>query len=216
MTDRSHQILNSLNDLADWGTVRDVLIQELTDQGLDDEADVIRSEFTPDHALYPDLLADLVLKANNLHPITQNIVKSQGSVRDIITAINAPLIDELGGLGNFDDASDWTLLSGWSVTGGVLSVNVAAGSNTLAGTNKITIDTSARYRFEFDIVSYTSGSVNPDFIGPNNVNGPAFSGVGTHSAILTPGSIINFIGFEVVESNGFVGDIDNFRLYKLG
>ena len=217
MTDRSHTAENLLTSLAEWGTIRDVLVQELVDQGMNDAADVIRSEFTPDHANYPDLLANLIIKATDLHPITQSVLRSQNNVLDIITRLNEPVIDQLEGVGSFDDSSDWTLLSGWTVTGGQAEANVPLLTNSLCGTRRGDIVGGARYLVKFDVTSYTSGSINAVFSGISHASvAPAVTSTGSYEFVLSPPVTVRFTGFQVANAGGFVGIIDNLTVHRLG
>ena len=214
MTDRSHTIENTFTDLTDWGTMRDLVAAAVLLEGFSDPNNVILSEFTPDHAIYPDLLADLIFKATNCHPEVYAVLKSQNSVKDLMLAANR-MRDLTNGTGNFSSASGWTAQAGWTISGGVASANIADGVFNNV-TFDATVNPSKRYLFEFDITAYTSGGVNPRIRGFENIDGPRFTSAGHHRAVVPAHSNSNVtVGLGVVSAGGFVGTVDNLVIREL-
>ena len=114
--------------------------------------------------------------------------------------------DELVVNGGFDTDSNWTGGSNWSIAAGVA---VSDGGSGLFQQTETTLDTSKVYLFQFDITSYTSGSVKLySGSGSDPVN--YVSSVGTHSVVFTPLSTT-----PSLYSNSFNGSIDNVSIKEI-
>lgn len=214
MADRRDLIENVFTDLAEWGAIRDAVVTAVELEGFSDPNNVILSEFTPDHAIYPDLLADLLFKATNCHESIYALLKSQNSVHDVMVAANQ-VRDRLDGAGSFDSATGWSPGSGWSISGGVLSINVASATQNHTTFNQ-TFEGSTRYLFEFDITAYTRGEINPQTRGTVVVNGPQFMSTGHKQAVITsPANESHTLALAITGAGGFVGTVDNLVIRRL-
>ena len=214
MVDRSDVIENTFTELTDWGTMRELVAFGVQLEGFSDPNNVIFSEFTPDHAIYPDLLADLIFKATECHPEIHSLLRSQNSVHDVMVAANR-VRDRFNGSGQFNSSTGWALEGTWAISGGVASAAVPNGSfHDIA--SQTTMDNSSRYLFEFDITAYTSGGINPHIKGAETINGPRFTSTGHHRAIVpAPASGTVIVGLGVAAAGGFTGSVDNFVVRKL-
>ena len=123
-------------------------------------------------------------------------------------ATNPPLGPELVVNGDFSSSANWTLGTGASISGGVLSYSGGTSGNTA---QSITNQSGQTYLVTFTIVSRSAGSVRVRFQG--NAEGALQTAPGTYSlytrSLATNSDII-------VETNGaFVGTIDNVSVKEL-
>ena len=117
----------------------------------------------------------------------------------------ATLGSELVTNGTFDTSSDWTLGTGWTITGGEATAATAPGSNL---DQSLTTTAGKYYVVEYSITSYTSGDIRFRFTGVANINGVLRSSVGTFSEVVFASSVNNVLRFTDA-GGGFTGSIDN-------
>ena len=215
MPDRSAIIRNRVTDLTDWGTFRDVLVDEITQARFPGAQQIIRSEFTPDHFHNADMLADLIQKATNCHDGIHSALRSSNSDLDVLLTVNKSR-DLLEGEGSFNSTQDWFVQTGWSVAGGAAEANIA----TVDPSRQIYAEVSNlsvgnQYLFEFEIAAYTSGAIRPIIRGTSSGIGGNHDALGTYQEIVLPNSGPAEVGFVTNAGEGFVGAIHDFVVREI-
>ena len=111
---------------------------------------------------------------------------------------------------DFSSSTGWTLATGVSITGGVMSANT---SGTVTSYKSFSAIGAQQVRITFTISNYVSGSVRYFNFGAVTI-GTNRSSNGTHTEILTlqEGGNSNH-GFQM--SSTFVGDIDDFEIVQI-
>lgn len=111
----------------------------------------------------------------------------------------------------FSNIGYWTVGVGWSVAGGKA---VGAGATSYVyrpGAGAIIPNRT--YRYSFDIVTRTAGSVRA-YVGATPTFGTAQSAVGTYTGIITTGPT-GAGEFGLNSTDGFTGTVDNFSLKEI-
>ena len=103
--------------------------------------------------------------------------------------------------GNFDNNSDWSLGSGWSISGGN-AVGVTASGNLQ---QNIGVIASKQYKLTFNVTAYTSGSLSVD-LGGSSAQTTSGVGLKTFNFTTTSTGNLRFYG------GSFSGSIDNVGL----
>lgn len=106
--------------------------------------------------------------------------------------------------GDFSTTSDWTLGTGWSITGGVASFTSAAVAASI--TQPVTLTAGKVYAITFT-ATRSAGTLTPRFTGGTNVSGTAITSSGTFTQYLisqTGNTTLDFLA-----SISFAGTIDN-------
>lgn len=81
---------------------------------------------------------------------------------------------ELLGNGSFDDASVWTLGTGWAILSGLAVRSPAASSSTIF--QAVPFIAGRTYRVAYTVTGYSAGNITPQFLGGSSVVGaPVFS-----------------------------------------
>ena len=108
--------------------------------------------------------------------------------------------------GGFDTDSDWTKLTGWTISGGVA---VCDGTNS-ADLRQFPILTPGNtYRMKFEITALVAGAVRPRIGGQN---GTDRNSVGTYTENIVAGTTVNRIDLRSVN---FSGSIDNVSVKEI-
>lgn len=215
MPDRSDIIRNRVTDLTDWGTFRDVLIDEITQARFPGAADIIRSEFTPDHFHNADMLADLIQKATNCHENIHTALRSSNSDLDVLLTVNNSR-DLLEGDGSFNSTQDWFVQTGWTVAGGAAEANIdntEPSRQLYAEVSNISVGN--QYLFEFEIAAYTAGLIRPFIRGTSSGVGGNHTAVGTYQEIVLPNAGPDAFGFFTNANTGFIGAIHDFVVREI-
>lgn len=114
--------------------------------------------------------------------------------------------------GGFDNASKWTLVTGWSITGSKL-----VGTNVInyrsAYQHNALIVNGRKYLTRYTISDYSGSGGTWIYIG-NTANGTVRSSNGTFTEILTCAGTANV--YAGTGYGGFNGSIDNFSVTELG
>lgn len=109
----------------------------------------------------------------------------------------------------FANAGAWTPSAGWSVVGGEVVASSAGNGNIIVVNPAIPLDVGAYYLGEFDITSYTSGSVRASSAG---LGLAAFNSTGFKRAV-NVASAAAIVGLQAVLA--FTGQCDNLSIRKL-
>lgn len=133
------------------------------------------------------------------------VVTAQSVATDMIE-----YTDLLAGAGSFTSNIGWTLPTGWTIAGGLLTGLLTANTATHA-----VIAPAATIRLQTDVKRLVAGTVTLRLSGPPHgvIAGAAFTAVGDNQFVdlVTTGN--NTIG--VVKSATFNGDIDNLVAYRI-
>jgi len=121
-----------------------------------------------------------------------------------------PLGIDIAVNGTFDGDTDWSKTSGWTITGEELVATSVPAYNGVTQSNG-GYDVGKRYRIEYTITQYTSGSVEFYFGGGGTGNGADRSSVGTFVEYLVPETDDGYYGLGALGS-GFTGHIDNLSI----
>ena len=118
--------------------------------------------------------------------------------------------------GTFGAATDWTLDTGWSIAGGVLSKASGSG-NSRTATQAVNFVAGRRYIAEFEYTDQGSDIVfgygtlsTSSGLGQNQTN---LSGTGSKSISVTPSFNGGFLGFRGNDSN--IGQVDNLSVFEV-
>ena len=103
--------------------------------------------------------------------------------------------------GDFATDSDWTKGSGWTISGGKANASATTGQLYQATTTSV----NTKYKIEYTISNYVSGSYNFLLRGTSTAT---FSGNGTFTVYITSGSGGNS-NFIIDGVSSFTGSIDN-------
>ena len=106
--------------------------------------------------------------------------------------------------GNFDNNSDWSLGSGWSISGGN-AVGVTASGNLQ---QNIGVIASKQYKLTFNVTAYTSGSLSVD-LGGSSAQTTSGVGLKTFNFTTTSTGNLRFYG------GSFSGSIDNVSVIQV-
>ena len=106
--------------------------------------------------------------------------------------------------GNFDNNSDWSLGSGWSISGGN-AVGVTASGNLQ---QNIGVIASKQYKLTFNVTAYTSGSLSVD-LGGSSAQTTSGVGLKTFNFTTTSTGNLRFYG------GSFSGSIDNVSVIEI-
>lgn len=215
MPDRSDIIRNRVTDLTDWGTFRDVLVDEITQARFPGAQDVILSEFTPDHFNNADLLADLIQKATNCHENIHTALRSSISDLDMLLTVNKAR-DLFDGEGSFNSTQDWFTQTGWTVFGGAAEANIdntEPARQIYREVDNITVGT--QYLFEFEIAAHSAGAIRPIIRGTLAGVGGNHDAVDTYREIVLPNQGPNAFGFVTNAGEGFVGAVHDFIVREI-
>ena len=111
--------------------------------------------------------------------------------------------------GGFDDGTDWTAGTGWTIASGVAS---HTSGNTPSLDQTLALTEGDTYRVTFDLANRTAGSVSVDLVGTTTTAGTDENSNGTHeSEIVVPASMTDVI---IKSNSAFDGDVDNLYLVK--
>jgi hypothetical protein len=124
---------------------------------------------------------------------------NQGVIFDQVTPI---IDDDMVGNGDFSNSTSWTVGGGWAISGETL-----VGTSTVANANRtgLTITEGKAYKLSFEIISYTSGTVD---LGIGGTNGTLRSAVGVYEEYIIAGSGANL---TVNGGTSFTGVVDNVK-----
>lgn len=207
MPDRSDIIRNRITDLTDWGTYRDVLLDEVIQARFTDADDVIRSKFTSDHFHNPDMLADLIQEATGCHDGIHSALRSSNSDLDVLLTVNQAR-DQLEGEGSFNSTNSWVKQTGWTVSGGAVEGNILSSDPARQVYRDIDgLAVGNRYLFEFEVAAFTSGNVRPFIRGTSSGVGGNHTALGTYQDIVLPNAGPSGVGFLTNSGSGFVGAV---------
>jgi hypothetical protein len=120
-----------------------------------------------------------------------------------------PLGDEEVSNGGFDDATDWTLGTGWSISGDKAVANTIGNANLFQAS---TITSGKIYKATFEVLDYQSGSVRV------NLGGAGITGVG--NLVSANGVYTQYITSDGVDvymqgRSSFIGSIDNVSVKEM-
>jgi len=118
--------------------------------------------------------------------------------------------DELVTNGGFDSDSDWTKGTGWTISDGTSTASAATGNLQ----QSVSVTAGKIYFITFDIVAYTSGSINRVQLGTVVGNTLNASSVGTYSSAIVANATGSGVQLYVVPSN-FSGSIDNISVREV-
>ena len=215
MPDRADIIRNRVTDLTDWGTFREILVDEITLARFPGAADIIRSKFTFDHFHNADMLADLIQEATSCHENIHSALRSSSSDLDVLLTVNSAR-DRLEGNGSFNSTQDWFTQTGWSVFGGAAEANI----DTLEPSRQIyaevdDLSVGNQYLFEFEIAAHSAGAIRPIIRGTSSGIGGNHDALGTYQEIVLPNAGPQEVGFVTNAGEGFVGAIHDFVLREI-
>ncbi|WP_085044337.1 hypothetical protein [Ensifer aridi] len=109
----------------------------------------------------------------------------------------------------FDSDTVWTKGAGWTIASGK-ATHAAGSANSI--TQAVTLTpVGTVFRYQFDVLDLTAGSVFTRFNGGTVVNGVARTANGTYRGTMTSVAGNTAAGFN--ESSTFVGSVDNAILY---
>ena len=106
--------------------------------------------------------------------------------------------------GNFDNNSDWSLGSGWSISGG-LAVGTSASGNLQQNIGAVA---GKKYKLTFNVTAYTSGSLSVD-LGGASAQTTSSVGLKTFNFTATSTGNLRFYG------GSFSGSIDNVSVVEV-
>lgn len=131
-------------------------------------------------------------------------------MRRAVVPFNSGLVPN----GTFDNATGWTLGTGWSISGGQLVANqVGFGMGEAVAVATPNLSAGLTYRLTYTITSYTSGDVAM-VVGNNSGTTRTAAGTYQQDIVYTAGSAAR-IAFTSPGFNGFVGTIDNVSVVAL-
>lgn len=211
MPDRSPQITNLFTPLTEWGAYRDNLIAELTAAGWTNFENVIRSKFTYDHFLDPQMAADLIQEATGCHDSILTDLRSATDRFDIPLGVNLTR-DRLDDAGSFTSSDGWTTPSGWTIVNSAAEGNIATGLSVALSHNIADIQPNSRYLIEFNMPTHIGGNVIPRILDTPNQDGPDQGGVGLKQVLLSSGSAPTGLAIVSEQQGGFRGSIDNLTI----
>ena len=121
-----------------------------------------------------------------------------------------PLGDEEILNGGFNDASNWTLGTGWSVSEDKAIANTTGSTNGLLQTSTIT--SGKIYKATFEVLDYQSGSVRINLGGAGITGlGNLVTSNGVHTQYITSDGVDVYIQGRV----DFIGSIDNISVKEM-
>lgn len=111
--------------------------------------------------------------------------------------------------GTFDDGSDWTANSPWTISGG-RATHPSTGVSTLA--QSVGLNDGSDYRLTFTVLNRSAGEVVPRFTGGTNTIGTWRDADGTYQEELT--AVTGNNSFSFVADASFLGDVDDVWLIE--
>ncbi|MDX0424529.1 hypothetical protein GOC88_16865 [Sinorhizobium medicae] len=111
--------------------------------------------------------------------------------------------------GGFDTDTVWSKGAGWTIASGK-ATHAAGSANSLLQTVTLT-PAGTVFRYQFDVLDLTAGSVFTRFNGGTVVNGVARTANGTYRGSMT--SLAGNVSAGFNESSTFAGSVDNVILY---
>lgn len=136
-----------------------------------------------------------------------DVLQDAGYSGGAFTGLGAELVTN----GGFDADSDWTKGTGWTISGGVASIDTPGGFENIYPTVQPDTDAGKFYLVEFDIVSVSGGTISFYF---QNTFVADYSSPGSYSLILQPTSE-TASGTRFTGSASVVGSIDNVSVKEL-
>ncbi len=143
----------------------------------------------------PNLIGKLALSTTGTLPELEKILDGSNKVPN----------------GTFDSDTLWNKNPDWSIGNGV-ATSTGVGAEQYMYTTLPVVYNGKRYRVQYDIVEYTSGSirVRPGFSTESTTSR---NSLGTHSELIEVTTAIN--NYLYIESNNFVGSIDNVSVVEI-
>lgn len=120
------------------------------------------------------------------------------------------LTDELLSNGKFDTTANWTLGTGWAISGGA-AVKTAGSASDLSQT--IAPVATGLYRIGYQVSGVSAGTVTPKFTGGTTVTGTAQSATGFWAEEFT--ALTGNVTFVLSASSTFNGTIDNVSVLRM-
>ena len=152
------------------------------------------------------ILFNFTLDSWNNYTLQKNIVHDAGTIVEAWVGNNVVVN------GTFDTDTDWTLTSGWSITGGKLEGNSAGGSAEQIVQKKLFI-ANTRVLISLEISDYIQGSLYI-IAGTNGPFSPLIAENGTYKFIVETGfSTDNLL--LIISIGNFTGKVDNISVQHI-